>query len=87
MPTEIEGSIGREGGDQNGQSDEKRIVCSGNNHRDRPNSDQRLTGDEFADSHANAADSVVNGSIKVDVGRRSPDDLVRDHQNAPLAPG
>ncbi len=46
MPTEIEGGVRREGGDQNGQSDEIRIVCSGNDHRDRPNfrtRDQRAT--------------------------------------------
>src|SRR3984893_17993301 len=52
VPTEIEGGVRREGGDQNGQSDEIRIVCSGNDHRERPNSDQRPTGDESADSPA-----------------------------------
>lgn len=71
MPTEIEGGVRREGSDQNGQSDEIRIVCSGNDHRDRPNSDQRPTGDESADSPANAAGNVVRASLKADVGRRS----------------
>jgi hypothetical protein len=32
---------------------------SGNDHRDRPNSDQRSTGDESADSPANAAGNVI----------------------------
>ena len=85
MPTEIEGGVRGEGGDQNGQSDKVRIVCSGNDHRDRPNSDRRSTGDESVDSIANAADNVVGASLKADVGRRSPDDLVREHQDAPLA--
>jgi hypothetical protein len=85
MPTEIEGGVRREGSDQNGQSDEIRIVCSGNDHRDRPNSDQRPTGDESADSPANAAGNVVGASLKADVGRRSSDDLVCEHQDAPLA--
>jgi hypothetical protein len=40
VPTEIEGGVGREAGDQNGQSDEIRIVSSGNDHRDRSNWDQ-----------------------------------------------
>jgi hypothetical protein len=35
-PAEIEGGVRREGSDQNGQSNEIRIVCSGNDHRDRP---------------------------------------------------
>src|SRR6267142_1042754 len=43
--------------------------------------DQRAT----ADSPANAAGNVVGASLKVDVGRRSPDDLVCEHQDAPLA--
>ena len=68
MPTEIKGGVRREGGDQNGQSDEIRIVCSGNDHRDRPNSDQRPTGDESADSPANAAaDNSSGASLKADV--------------------
>src|ERR1700731_323958 len=50
-----------------------------------PNSDQRLTGDESADSPANAANSVIGASLKADIGRRSPDDLVREHQDALLA--
>src|SRR5258708_13559067 len=37
--------IRRESGHQNGKSDEIRIVCSGNDHWDRPNFDQRPTGD------------------------------------------
>ena len=84
MPTEIEGGVRREGGDQNGQSDEIRIVCSGNDHRDRPNSDQKPAGDDCADSTANAAGNVVGASLKADVGRRSPDNLVCEHQDAPL---
>ena len=64
MPTEIEGGVRREGSDQNGQSDEIRIVCSGNDHRDRPNSDQRPTGDESADSPANAAGNVIGVSLR-----------------------
>src|ERR1700694_1909893 len=36
-PAEIEGGVRRKGGDQNGQRDEIRIVCSGHDHRDRPN--------------------------------------------------
>jgi hypothetical protein len=59
VPTEIEGGVRREGGDQNGQSDEIRIVCSGNDHRDRPNSDQGPTGDKSAESPANAADKLL----------------------------
>ena len=74
MRTEIEGGVRREAGDQNRQSDEIRIVCSGNDHRDRPNSDQRLTGDESADSPGNAADNVIGASLKADVGRPSSDD-------------
>ncbi len=85
MPTEIEGGVRREAGDQNGQSDEIGIVCSGNDHRDRPDSDQRPTGDESADSPANAADNVIGASLKADVGCRFPDDLVRENQDAPLA--
>src|SRR6266853_657332 len=64
MTTEIEGGVRCEGSDQNGQCDEIRIVCSGNDHRDRPNSDQRPTGDESADSPANAAGNVVGGVTK-----------------------
>ena len=71
MPTEIEGGVRREGGDQNGQRDKIRSVCSGNDHRDRPNSDQRPRGDESADSRASAAGNVVRASLKADVGRRS----------------
>src|SRR5258708_4188187 len=85
MPTEIEGGVRREAGDQNGQSDEIRIVYSGNDHRDSPNSDQRPTGDESADSAANAAGNAIEASLKADVGRRSPDELVCEHQDAPLA--
>ena len=85
-PAEIEGGVRREGSDQNGQGNEIRIVCSGNDHRDRPIfSDQRPTGDESADSPANAAGNVSGASLKADVGRRSPDDLVCGHQDAPLA--
>src|SRR3979490_2972878 len=36
-PPQVEGGVRREGGDENGKSDEIRIVCSGNDHRDRPN--------------------------------------------------
>jgi hypothetical protein len=72
VPTEIEGGVRREAGDQNGQSDEIWIVCSGNDHRDRANSDQRLTGDESADLPANAADNVIEASLKADVGRQRP---------------
>src|ERR1700737_4463674 len=67
MPTEIEGGIRGQGGDQNGQSDEIRIVCSGNDHRDRPNSDQRPTGEESAESPANAAGNIIGASLKADV--------------------
>lgn len=74
MCTEIEGGVRCDASDQNRQSDEIRIVCSGNDHRDRPNSDQRLTGDESADSPGNAADNVIGASLKADVGRPSPDD-------------
>src|SRR5436309_7384190 len=35
-PAEIEGGVRREGGDENGQSNEIGIVCSGSDHRDRP---------------------------------------------------
>ena len=76
VPLIGEGVDDREGGDQNGQGDEIRIVCSGNHHRDRPNSDQRPTGDETADSPANAAGNFIGASLRADVGRRSPDDLV-----------
>jgi hypothetical protein len=85
VPTEIEGGVRREGGHQNGQSDKIRIVCSGNDHRDRPNSDQRRTGDKSADSPANAAGNIIGASLKADVGRHCPDVLVREHQDAPLA--
>src|SRR3979411_2934941 len=71
MRTEIEGGVRREGGDQNGQSDEIRIVCSGNDHRERPNSGQTHTGDKYADSPANAAGNVIGDVTK---SRRSPDD-------------
>src|SRR5216684_771281 len=67
-------AVYRDAGDQNRQSDEIRIVCSGNDHRDRSNSDQRLTGDESAVSPGNAADNVIGASLKADVGRPSPDD-------------
>ena len=69
MPAEIEGGVRRERGDQNGQRDEIRIVCSGNDHRDRLN-----FGDASADS--NAAGNVTGAPLKADVGRHSPDDLV-----------
>jgi hypothetical protein len=45
VPAEIEGGVRGHGGDQNGKSDEIRIVCSGNDHRDRPN---LRTGDQWA---------------------------------------
>src|SRR5437764_963471 len=48
VPAEIEGRIRCEGGHQNGKNDEIRIVCSGNDHRDRPNFDQRPAGDASA---------------------------------------
>ena len=74
MRTEIEGGVRRQAGDQNRESNEIRVVCSGNDHRDSPNSDQRLTGDESAVSPGNAADDVIGASLKADVGRPSPDD-------------
>jgi hypothetical protein len=66
VPTEIEGSVRHQAGDQNRQSDEIRIVCSGNKHRARPNSDQRLTGDEFADS-PETADNVIGASLRTEL--------------------
>src|ERR1700730_18398521 len=51
VPTEIEGGVRREAGNQNGQSDEIRIVCSGNEHRVRPTSDQTLTDDGVSVFH------------------------------------
>src|SRR5713101_3619365 len=44
VPAEIEGGVRRETGDQNGQHDEIWIVCSGNDHRDRPNFGPETSG-------------------------------------------
>src|ERR1700730_12650602 len=41
---EIEGGIRCKDGDHNGQRDEMRIVCSGNNPRDRPNFGTETSG-------------------------------------------
>src|SRR5882757_10590442 len=45
--------------------------------------DQRATNPPTAP--ASAAGNVVGALLKADVGRRSPDDLVCEHQDAPLA--
>ena len=74
MRTEIEGGVRREAGDQNGQSDEIRIVCSGNDYRGRPNSDRRLNGDGCAVSPGNAVDNVTGASLKAGCLPPSPDD-------------
>jgi len=57
VPAEIEGGVGREGSHQNGKSDEIRIVCSSNDHRDRPNFDQKPAGDASAKLAASVAQS------------------------------
>src|SRR4030088_2683568 len=44
VPAEIEGGVRRERGDQRGPRDEIRIVCSGNDHRDRPNFRTKIPG-------------------------------------------
>src|ERR1700704_676375 len=43
------------------------------------------TNGRSTDSPANAAGNVIGAPPKANVGRRSPDDLVREHQDAPLA--
>src|SRR6266851_5227301 len=40
----------------------------------------RSPSEESAYSPANAAGNVIGASLKADVGRRSPDDLVCEHQ-------
>jgi hypothetical protein len=62
--TEIKGGVRREASDQNRQSDEIRIVCSGNDHWDRSNRTRDPTGDESADSPENAADKAIGASLK-----------------------
>src|ERR1700731_3124180 len=82
VPAETEGGVRREAGDQNGQSDEIRIICSGNDHRDRPQfSDQRPSRTNPS-AHLQVQPATSLGRIK---GRYSPHDLVREHQDAPSA--
>jgi hypothetical protein len=71
VPTEIEGGVRREAGDQDGQNDEIRIVSSGKDHRDRPNLDQRETGEESVDSPRNAIDHHW-AFLKADIGPTFP---------------
>src|SRR5258705_6925736 len=59
-PAEVEGGVRREGGDKNGKSDEIRIVCSGNDHRDRPNF---RTRDQSAPIHLLVYFNPIPGAI------------------------
>ena len=82
VPAETEGGVRREGGDQNGQSDEIRIVCSGNDHRDRPNFQTRGQAGRIRRLTCKCSRQRHWGALKV---RHPPHDLVREHQDAPSA--
>ena len=85
MPAEIEGGVRREAGDQNGQSDEIRIVCAGNDHRDRLNLQNRDQRETNPPAHLQLQPARSSGALKADVGRYLPHALVREHQDAPSA--
>src|ERR1700736_4157738 len=57
-PAKIKGGVRREGGDQNGKSDEIRIVRSGNDHQDPPNLDERPVGDASVDAPGSVLQSA-----------------------------
>src|SRR4030088_1622605 len=65
-PAEVEGGVRREGGDKNGKSDEIRIVCSSNDHWDRPNF---RTRDRSAPIHLQIYFNPIPGAIG------SPEDM------------
>jgi hypothetical protein len=85
VPAKVEGGVRREAGDQNGQSHEIRIVCSGNDHRDRPNFGSETAGDEAAGSPARAAGNVIGAHQRPDLADIPPHDLVCEDQDAPSA--
>jgi hypothetical protein len=85
VPAEIEGGVRREAGDQNGQSDEIRIVCAGNDHRDRANLRNRDQRETNPPAHLQLQPAKSSGALKTDVGRYLPHALVREHQDAPSA--
>src|SRR3984893_1818447 len=57
-PAKIKDGVRLEGGDQNGKSDEIRIVRSGNDHQDPPNLDERPVGDASVDAPGSVLQSA-----------------------------
>jgi hypothetical protein len=60
-------------------------VCSGNDHRDRPNFGSETAGDEAAGSPARAAGNVIGAHQRPDLADIPPHDLVCEDQDAPSA--
>src|ERR1700730_11101143 len=66
-PAKIKDGVRLEGGDQNGKSDEIRIVRSGNDHQDPPNLDERPVGDASVDAPGSVLQSASR-SHRLDPG-------------------